>query len=64
MIIADIKEDLHEALHLSQNKVGIPVFKLEMFENVFISAWKKQFKMEEQNDMDIEAGEKGVKIAA
>ena len=59
MIIADIKEDLHEALHLSQNKVGIPVFKLEMFENVFISAWKKQLKMEEQNDMDIEAGVEG-----
>ena len=59
MIIADIKEDLHEALHLSQNKVGIPVFKLEMFENVFISAWKKQLKMEEQNDMDIEAEDKG-----
>ena len=32
MIIADLKEDLHEALHLSQNRVGIPVFKLEMFE--------------------------------
>lgn len=30
-----------------------------MFENVFISAWKKQLKMEEQNDMDIEAGDKG-----
>ena len=59
MIIADLKEDLHEALHLSQNKVGIPVFKLEMFENVFISAWKKQLKMEEQNDMDIEAGAEG-----
>ena len=56
MIIADLKEDLHEALHLSQNRVGIPVFKLEMFENVFISAWKKQLKLEEQNDRDIEAG--------
>jgi len=59
MIIADIKEDLHEALHLSQNRIGIPVFKLEMFENVFISAWKKQLKMEEQNDRDIEAGVEG-----
>ena len=59
MIIADIKEDFHEALHLSQNRVGIPVFKLEMFENVFISAWKKQVEMEEQNDMDIEAGVEG-----
>jgi hypothetical protein len=59
MIVADIKEDLHEALHLSQNRVGIPVFKLEMFENVFISAWKKQLKMEEQNDMDIQAGVEG-----
>ena len=27
-----------------------------MFENVFISAWKKQLKLEEQNDRDIEAG--------
>ena len=59
MIIADIKEDLHEALHLSQNKVGIPVFKLEMFEKVFISVWKKQLKMEEQNNRDIEAGVEG-----
>jgi hypothetical protein len=59
MIIADIKEDLHEALHLSQNRVGIPIFKLEMFENVFILAWKKQLKMEEQNDKDIENGVEG-----
>ena len=56
MIIADIKEDLHEALHLSQNRIGIPVFKLEMFENVFISAWKKQLEMEKQNDKDMEDG--------
>jgi hypothetical protein len=55
MIIADIKEDLHESLHLSQNRVGIPVFKLEMFKNVFISAWRKQLEMEAQNDRDIEA---------
>jgi len=59
MIIADIKEDLHEALHLSQNRVGIPVFKLEIFERVFIPAWKKQLKIEAQNDRDIEAGVEG-----
>jgi hypothetical protein len=59
MIIADIKEDLHEALHLSQNRVGIPVFKLEMFGNVFVSAWKKQLELEAQNDRDIEAGVEG-----
>jgi len=59
MVIADIKEDLHEALHLTQNRVGIPVFKLEMFRNVFIPAWKKQQKMEEQNDRDIEDGVEG-----
>jgi hypothetical protein len=59
MIIADIKEDLHEALHLTQNRVGIPVFKLEMFNNVFIPAWKKMETMEAQNDRDIENGVEG-----
>ncbi|MPZ07308.1 MAG: hypothetical protein GEU26_12985 [Nitrososphaeraceae archaeon] len=34
MIIADIKEDLHEALHLTQKIVGIPIFKMEMTETV------------------------------
>ena len=57
MVIADIKEDLHEALHLTQNRVGIPVFKLEMFRNVLIPAWKKLEAMEAQNDKDIEVGD-------
>src|SRR5262249_33327223 len=36
LAIADIDEDLHEVLHITQNLSGVPPFKLRIFKEVFL----------------------------
>lgn len=57
LVIVDIKEDLHEALHISQNNIGIPTFKLERFRDVFFPLWFDITGQEAIAERDIQAAE-------
>ena len=36
LVIADIEEDLHEVLHITQNLSGIPTYKLKFYREMFL----------------------------
>lgn len=42
LAIADIDEDLHEVLHITQNLIGIPPFKLRVFREVFLPLYESK----------------------
>jgi hypothetical protein len=42
LAIANIDEDLHEVLHITQNLSGIPPFKLKVFKEVFFPLYKSK----------------------
>jgi hypothetical protein len=56
LIVAEL-EDLHEALHIAQNNIGIPTFKLEVFREIFIPSWRQLERMEAVIQRDIEDAE-------
>ena len=50
LAIADIDEDLHEVLHITQNLSGIPPYKLKFFKEVFFPLHKAKQSPDEDND--------------
>ena len=42
LVIADLNEDLHEVLHITQGLTGIPPDKLKEYKNVFLAAYKEK----------------------
>jgi hypothetical protein len=42
LAIADINEDLHEVLHITQNLSGVPPYKLKILKDVFLERYKSK----------------------
>jgi hypothetical protein len=42
LVIADLAEDLHEVLHMTQNVSGIPTYKLKFFKEILIPLFKSK----------------------
>jgi hypothetical protein len=42
LVIADLAEDLHEVLHITQNFTGVPPDKLKEYKDVFLAAYKSK----------------------
>ncbi len=42
LVIADIKEDLHEAFHITQNLSGVPPYKVKIFKEVFLEKYSSK----------------------
>ncbi|MGB6531125.1 MAG: hypothetical protein WBF33_23705 [Candidatus Nitrosopolaris sp.] len=50
LAIADIDEDLHEVLHITQNLTGIPPYKLKFFKEVFLPLHKSKQAPDKSTD--------------
>ena len=50
LVIADLNEDLHEVLHITQGLTGIPPDKLKEYKNVFLSAYKEKIGPDSNKD--------------
>ena len=50
LAIANIDEDLHEVLHITQNLSGIPPFKLKVFKEVFLSLYNSKQSPDKSED--------------
>ncbi|MGC2685944.1 MAG: hypothetical protein WA323_29175, partial [Candidatus Nitrosopolaris sp.] len=50
LAIADIDEDLHEVLHITQNLSGIPPYKLKFFKEVFLPLCKSKQSPDKDNN--------------
>jgi len=42
LVIADLAEDLHEVLHITQNFTGVPPDKLKEYKDVFLAAYNSK----------------------
>ncbi|CAN5398895.1 hypothetical protein BH18THE2_BH18THE2_26600 [soil metagenome] len=59
LVIANLDEDLHEVLHITQNVSGIPTYKLKLFKEVFLEKFKTKKDPDKNKD-----GTKEERIAA
>jgi hypothetical protein len=50
LVIADLKEDLHEVLHITQNISGIPPYKLRLFTEFFLELYKTKKTPDKSKD--------------
>src|SRR5262249_53698018 len=50
LAIADISEDLHEVLHITQNLSGIPPYKLKVFKKIFLQLYKSKQNPDKSGD--------------
>jgi hypothetical protein len=50
LAIADIDEDLHEVLHITQNLSGITPYKLKVFKEIFLPLYKSKQSAAKDND--------------
>ena len=49
LAIADIDEDLHEVLHITQNLSGITPYKLKVFKEIFLTLYKSKQSPDKDN---------------
>jgi hypothetical protein len=50
LVIADVKEDLHEVLHITQNISGMPTYKLDFFKKYVLPVYKTKTTKDKSHD--------------
>jgi hypothetical protein len=62
LAIADMDEDFHEVLHITQNLSGVPPFKLRVFKEVLLSLYKSKQEPDKIEDGKFSRHEKVIAV--